>query len=258
LSNFDLLIGGSPCQDLSVAKQNRKGLDGLRSGLFFKYVEITDTKKPKYFILENVASMRKEDRDKMSQILGIEPILINSALVSAQSRKRLFWVGKLVNDIYEKVEIEQPIDKGILLKDIIEREVDNKYSISQKGLDYMNSDSGKYSNRWSFLNDDTKPKSQTLVSNLYKGLLYNVIKVQDIFYLMNEKMADKKHYIEKSPTLLQTHYKEPITIHSEETIRKITPIECERLQTFPDNSRPKKIYLLSFSYLSLDKNKNLI
>ena len=63
IGKIDLLIGGSPCQDLSIAKKDRKGLEGSRSGLFFKYVEALQTIKPKYFLLENVASMKKEDRD---------------------------------------------------------------------------------------------------------------------------------------------------------------------------------------------------
>lgn len=112
VDKIDLLIGGSPCQDLSVAKKDRKGLDGSRSGLFFKYVEALRTIKPKYFLLENVASMRKEDRDTITEIMGVEPIMINSALLSAQQRKRYYWTN-IPN-------VTQPEDKHILLKDILE------------------------------------------------------------------------------------------------------------------------------------------
>ena len=70
IGEIDLVIGGSPCQDLSIAKADRKGLDGSRSGLFFKFVEAIETIKPKYFLLENVASMRKEDRDKITEIFN--------------------------------------------------------------------------------------------------------------------------------------------------------------------------------------------
>ncbi|NCA28502.1 MAG: DNA (cytosine-5-)-methyltransferase, partial [Proteobacteria bacterium] len=120
--NFDLLIGGSPCQDLSIAKNNRKGLDGERSGLFYEYVRILKECKPKFFILENVASMSKESKELISkELFNIEPILINSSLLTAQQRKRLYWVGKLQQDgSYKKIEISQPEDKGILLKDILE------------------------------------------------------------------------------------------------------------------------------------------
>ncbi len=117
---IDLLIGGSPCQDLSIAGK-RKGLDGERSGLFWEYVRLLNEVKPKYFILENVASMSKESRDIISETLGVEPVMINASLVSAQNRKRLFWIGKKNEvGIYTQVNIEQPEDRKIYLKDIIE------------------------------------------------------------------------------------------------------------------------------------------
>lgn len=109
---IDLLIGGSPCQDLSIAKTNREGLQGKRSGLFFNYLDALLTAEPKYFLLENVASMPKEAKDLISRALGVEPIMINSALVSAQQRKRLYWTN-IPN-------VTQPEDKGIFLQDILE------------------------------------------------------------------------------------------------------------------------------------------
>lgn len=110
LGPIDLLIGGSPCQDLSsLGKQ--QGLAGAKSGLFYEYVRLLNEVKPKYFILENVASMKVADRDVISQILGVEPLLINSALVSAQCRKRLYWTN-IPN-------VGQPNDKGIKLQDIL-------------------------------------------------------------------------------------------------------------------------------------------
>jgi len=120
-SNIDLLIGGSPCQDLSIAKKDRKGLEGKRSGLFYEYLRILNETKPKYFILENVASMSKASKDIITkELFNIEPAMINSALVTAQQRKRLYWVGKLVDGKYRQVKIEQPEDKKIYLKDIVE------------------------------------------------------------------------------------------------------------------------------------------
>lgn len=107
-SQIDLLIGGSPCQDLSIAKKNRKGLDGERSGLFWEYVKILREVKPTYFILENVASMPKEAKEIITKTLAVDPIEINAALVSAQNRKRLFWTN-IPN-------IEQPIDRGDFTK----------------------------------------------------------------------------------------------------------------------------------------------
>ena len=111
IGKIDLIIGGSPCQDLSIAKQNRQGLSGERSGLFWKFVEAVKIIKPKYFLLENVASMSTENRAIISDALGVEPVLINSALVSAQQRKRLYWCNW---------PVEQPKDKNIYLKDILE------------------------------------------------------------------------------------------------------------------------------------------
>lgn len=109
--HIDLLIGGSPCQDLSVAKKRREGLKGARSGLFYEYVRILREVKPKYFILENVASMSTRDRDAISEELGVEPVMIDAALVSAQSRKRLFWTNI--------PGVKLPEDRGIVLKDIM-------------------------------------------------------------------------------------------------------------------------------------------
>jgi len=118
---IDLMIGGSPCQDLSIAKKNRQGLKGERSGLFYEYVRILKEVKPKYFVLENVNSMPKEAKQQITEIMGVEPIMINASLVSAQNRKRLFWTN-IPN-------VTQPEDRGILLKDILEEEVDEKYFI---------------------------------------------------------------------------------------------------------------------------------
>lgn len=131
----DLLIGGSPCQDLSIAKKDRKGLDGERSGLFWEYVRILKEVKPKYFILENVNSMPKEAKELITKTLGVEPIMLNASLVSAQNRKRLFWVGKRNEvGIYTQVYIKQPEDRGILLRDILKEKVsDDLYIGKSKG-----------------------------------------------------------------------------------------------------------------------------
>jgi DNA (cytosine-5)-methyltransferase 3A len=134
IGECDLLIGGSPCQDLSIANHERAGLAGERSGLFFEYVRLLNEIKPKYFILENVNSMSKNAKLEITSALKIEPIMINASLVSAQSRKRLFWVGKLVGNTYQNVSIQLPDDRGIMLKDILEDVVDEKYFINEKYL----------------------------------------------------------------------------------------------------------------------------
>lgn len=88
---FDLVIGGSPCQGFSFAGK-RLNFEDPRSKLFFEFVRAIKEVKPKYFLLENVI-MKKEHEDVISEMLGVKPILINSELVSAQSRRRLYWTN---------------------------------------------------------------------------------------------------------------------------------------------------------------------
>jgi len=127
LGTIDLLIGGSPCTDLSIAKKDRKGLEGEHSSLFWQWVRIWKEAKPKWWVLENVASMPKKDRDIITKELGVEPVLFDASLVSAQSRKRLFWTN---------IQFELPEDKGILLKDILQphREVDERFVLNGKSF----------------------------------------------------------------------------------------------------------------------------
>lgn len=93
LPKIDLLIAGSPCQDLSSANIKQEGLKGKKSNLFYEFVRILQEVKPKYFLLENVASMKKQDKDIITNLLKTEPIEINSSLVSYQNRKRLYWTN---------------------------------------------------------------------------------------------------------------------------------------------------------------------
>jgi DNA (cytosine-5)-methyltransferase 3A len=166
--DIDLLIGGSPCQDLSIAKRNREGLSGSRSGLFYEYVRILNEIKPKYFILENVNSMPKEAKEQITkELFGIAPIMINAALVSAQNRKRLFWVGKKEGDKYIKVDVLLPEDKNIFLKDILEKEVDEKYFISKKLISGFYNKKGKWGGRFSPI-EDTNIKCPTLTARYFK------------------------------------------------------------------------------------------
>lgn len=108
---IDLLIGGSPCQDLSSANKVRDGLKGSKSMLFLEYVRLLKEVKPKYFLLENVARMKKEDKDIISKELGVEPIRINSSLLSPQLRDRLYWTN-IPN-------VTQPEDAGGGLQEIL-------------------------------------------------------------------------------------------------------------------------------------------
>ena len=120
---IDFLIGGSPCTYWSIAQtKNRETVaSGMGWELFSQYVRALHEAKPKYFIYENNKSMSKDIRASIDEAFGFEAVLINSALVSAQNRQRLYWVGKRNPDgTYSKVNVEQPTDRGILLKDVLD------------------------------------------------------------------------------------------------------------------------------------------
>lgn len=122
----DFLIGGSPCTYWSIAQtKNRETVaSGMGWELFSQYVRALHEAKPKYFIYENNKSMSKDIRASIDKAFGFEAVLINSALVSAQNRQRLYWVGRRNEDgTYSKVNVEQPADRGILLKDVLDSAV---------------------------------------------------------------------------------------------------------------------------------------
>jgi DNA-cytosine methyltransferase len=99
LPKVDLVMGGSPCQDLSIAKGKREGLIGDKSSLYFAFQEIVRIKKPKHFLLENVASMPRDARDFITEQLGVEPVEICSSFFTAQKRKRLYWFNWKLKDL---------------------------------------------------------------------------------------------------------------------------------------------------------------
>lgn len=212
----DLLVGGSPCQSFSVAG-NGKGFDG-KSGLFFEYVRVlNDLKKfnPDIkFLLENV-KMKKEWRDVITEALGVEPIEIDSRLVSAQSRKRLYWTN-IPN-------VTQPGDRGIFLKDILEPEVEAKYYYSEKAISYL--DRAKINKRFAMYSDNEK--SICLTANFQKSLPYNV-------YVDKEK-ANCLTQNYGNMACVNYNKGQGQIVFSNNTIRRLTPIECERLQTVDDN-----------------------
>lgn len=118
-----LLIGGSPCTHWSIAQTKNRETEasGIGWELFLNYRIARDKYKPDFFLYENNKSMSPAIRAQITAELGVEPVLINSALVSAQSRQRLYWVGKRNPDgTYSQVQVEQPEDRGILLRDILE------------------------------------------------------------------------------------------------------------------------------------------
>lgn len=122
IGKVDMIIGGSPCQNLSILG-NRKGLQGEQSGLFYKFVEAINTIKPKYFLLENNYGMKQDALEEMSRLMGCYPVLIDSALVSAQRRKRYYWTNiKTRKGLigWEFSNIPQPKDKNIKLEDVLD------------------------------------------------------------------------------------------------------------------------------------------
>lgn len=122
-AGFDYLIGGSPCTYWSIAQtKNRETVaSGMGWELFSQYVRALHEAKPRFFLYENNKSMSAAIRASITETFGFEPILINSALVSAQNRQRLYWCGiRQADGTYRKADIQQPADRGILLKDILE------------------------------------------------------------------------------------------------------------------------------------------
>lgn len=269
---IDLLVWWSPCQDLSIAKKDRKWLDGDRSWLFWEYVRILKQINPKYFILENVASMPKEAKDTITTELWVQPIMIDASLVSAQSRKRLFWTNIPVEWL--------PEDRCILLKDILQNDEtddlksycvttnyakltlqnylkwqwqivrvgqfgkwwqgDRIYSIEWKSVTssanwwWRGAKTWLYkvwniNPSWKWMNGDVYSdewKSPTLTTN--KGEWRKIVQRARWFNAGWE-------FAEKSPTLSSSSWQHNNHLHDGDIIRKLTPIECERLQWLPDN-----------------------
>lgn len=212
---IDLLIGGSPCTNFSQAKnhtaKNKKETDinqGIGWELFMQYVRALKEAKPKYFLYENNYRISKNIVDNMSKQLGVQPILINSGLVYAQSRKRLYWTN-IPN-------VTQPIDKGILVKDII---------IDDPSL--------------------LKVFDDRIRNTLIK--CKNYIKY-DLGGKGHYSQQDRLYYLNgKAPTVPRCRTESKFNVWlGEETYKKTCPIEIERLQTLPDN----------YTQFGIDKNGN--
>lgn len=170
----DFLIGGSPCTFWSIAQSPDKRettASGLGWELFSQYVRALREAQPRAFIYENNKSMSAAIRKSISETFGFEPICINSALVSAQNRQRLYWVGIRKSDgTYRKVDVKQPEDRGIVLRNIL----DGKgKELSGAEIDCMVRDHAE--RRWSFC---VKPaqcdKAGTVTANMCRGVPYNV------------------------------------------------------------------------------------
>ena len=262
---IDLLIGGSPCQGFSFGG---KGLnfDDPRSKLFFEFDRLLKALKPKYFLLENV-KMKKESEQVITDYLGVEPIEINSNLVSAQNRKRLYWTNIPFDGL--------PEDKGIMLKDILEEEtaefyrageyLQEKRRASDKNPDMLNPD---YRSQAKTIHD-VDGKSGTVCAGTH-GYAIGYVPEQKskdgLIHIGDAKLNDKYAMINrvyaaegKSPSLRATtggHNQPKVEIrdkskcvrtggrgsydrHEWDSVdnmhwRKLTVTECERLQTVPD------------------------
>ena len=126
---IDLLMCGSPCQDMSFVNNNRSGVEGQKSSLIYKCAEIMQTVKPRFFLFENVKSMLNRDKEIFNQLLGVEPIAINSSLVSAQKRNRLYWTNI--------PGVKQPEDREIFLNDILEKNPKQEEVFSKKKIEFV-------------------------------------------------------------------------------------------------------------------------
>ena len=185
LSKIDLLIGGSPCQDISNLNRFKMGLDGDKSGLFYQYWRLWQETKPKYFLLENVFG-NKNAVKQITKLMGVRPIKISSNWVSAQNRLRLYWTNIPVNSL--------PGKKNISLSEILQDKVDAKYYQSDSWLKWWDANNEfQLSKGYSTLNAD---KAACLTKRMYASWNGNFIK-------------------------------------DEIGIRRLTPVECEKLQTVP-------------------------
>ena len=182
----DFLIGGSPCTYWSIAQtKNRETVaSGMGWELFSQYVRALHEAKPKYFIYENNKSMSKQIRASIDKAFGFEAVLINSALVSAQNRQRLYWVGKRNADgTYSRVNVEQPADRGILLKDVLDSAVamrEKAHTIDAnyyKGGNFTspNKQTGKRLMAAEPINCTADGKAQCLRATCYKDGIRNII-----------------------------------------------------------------------------------
>ena len=211
--NIDWLIGGSPCTHWSIAQKNNRETQpnsGMGWELFSQYVRAVKEAKPKYFLYENNQSMSKAIRAAIDEAFGFEAVEINSALVSAQNRRRLYWVGQRNTDgSYSRVQIALPADKGITLRDILDSaQGDKTYRLkplSDREMSYMVRVTPNGRNHFDFAHhqDATRDKAVCLTANVSKGVLYNVccepVRIGTIENSLKNPDHDSKQYRVYSP-----------------------------------------------------------
>ena len=260
LPKIDILIGGSPCQSFSFAGK-RKGMstkdeqeiltlehylelkaEGFefegQSYLFWEYMRLLNEVNPKYFLLENVMMGDKWEK-VLSKAIGVKPIMINSSLVSAQNRQRLYWtnIGLEPQGLFGDLEsiIQQPKDKGIFLKDILQNEVDQKYFLSDKMISWLDKHALKRDVDVKKIDGNQKSSCLTATAQAKQNLSTDYI-VQGCDYRIDEGLRIRENG--KSGTLAARARNDEscgqlAKINS--NIRRLTPVECERLQTIKDN-----------------------
>ena len=236
LPPIDLLMGGSPCQGFSFAGK-QLNFDDPRSALFFEFVRLLKETKPKYFLLENVR-MKQEYQDVISEYLGVKPIMINSALVSAQNRVRLYWTNI--------PGLEQPEDKGIILKDVLEDlDGDRPCELFQRKRESLchkvaiASDIRGLQSIKAIYGEAGKSPCLTTMGGGHREpkVLIKPIRVGNI---KGGGQGDRVYSTDGKGISIAaqsggTAGNGNMLIEQPPTYRKLTPMECERLQTVPDN-----------------------
>lgn len=237
LPEIDLLIAGSPCQGFSWAGK-RLNFDDPRSKLFFEFDKLLNKLQPKYFMLENVV-MAKESIQVINTCLGVDPIKINSADFSAQDRKRLYWTNINFNRDWGY--------SSLTVEDILEHEVDDKYYIEPKRtVEIINKEIDKIKNRQKVAYIETDSQANRIYTIHGKsvclcgdaGGLGAKTGLYAIPCLTPDRVNKRQNGRRFKPPhskfyTLTAQDKHGVLINNH--IRKLTPVECERLQTFHDN-----------------------
>ena len=244
--SIDLVLSGSPCQDLSAAGK-RAGINGSRSSLFFTFVEILEHIKSLnsnvLFLQENVGSASKLDVGIMSRALGVYPVRINSSLLTAQLRDRYYWsnIKTKQDGMFGDVitDIPQPKDKGIMFKDIITSvKVDkNKHTCLNTGSGKSENSSQRYLKH---RNETTgmitliyeENNELRVKTNKKKG--YEVVTENDCINLAFPTSTTRRARVTKGKSPCLTKVIEPLYSYKDGIVRTINQIEMERLQGFPD------------------------